>query len=209
MDIVKTILTSWPLAIVIIVFAIRGSLKKIIENRLFSFKVGNVEVTFDRLLKEVDESLKDESPEINECSTTNKESKEAEETVKTKSPQEKLAEQKKARKLEVEEKERIYNIISEDPEKAITRSWSLIIRELKRLGEKNGLHRRYSMFDDIIYTLIRNDVISKNSYSALIRLYQIIVLVKTSKNGYKWTEEDAYSFYKSCRSVLRQLRRID
>ncbi|QAT44348.1 hypothetical protein EQZ01_01070 [Bacillus subtilis] len=208
MDIVKTILTSWPLAIVIIVFAIRGSLKKIIENRLFSFKVGNVEVTFDRLLQEVDESLQDESPEINEGCTTNKESKDAKETVETKSPQESLAEQKKARELEAQEKKRIYNLISEDPEKAITRSWSLVFQELKRLGEKNGLDRRISMFDNILYNLIRNDEISKNTFSALIRLYQIIVLVKTSKNGYKWTEEDASSFYKSCRLVLRQLRNI-
>ncbi|RXK26471.1 hypothetical protein A6g_18445 [Bacillus velezensis] len=60
-DLLKTILTSWPLAAVVIVFAIRKSLKTVIENRLFSFKVGNVEIIFDRLLNEVDRSLKEAS----------------------------------------------------------------------------------------------------------------------------------------------------
>ncbi|MEC1270521.1 hypothetical protein P9C27_18835 [Bacillus vallismortis] len=211
MDIIKTILTSWPLAIVIIVFAIRGSLKKIIENRLFSFKVGNIEVTFDRLIEEVDESLSNESqtPEINEDSTTDKESNDEENVkTKTKTSQEKLAEQKNARFKEEVEKKRISKLISEDPEGAMKTLWSLIYGELKRLGERKGLDtRQYVRFDDVIYELVENKIISKSFYSAIMALNRIRSLMDTaSHNGYKWTNDDAHSYYGSCRVVLRELR---
>lgn len=211
MEFLKTIVTSWPLAAVIIVFTIKGSLKKIIEDRLFKFKVGNVEIFVDRLLQEVDESLDEEdlSSEKNGESTTNNDSNEEKGPV-TKTPQEKMAEHIKARKLEKEERERIYNLISEDPVRATRSSWSMVWRELKKLGEKNGLNNRYMRIDDVLYTLIRNDVLSNSSYSAIIRLHQVLVLMNTAlKNGYKWTEDDASSFYSSCRSVLRKLRRIN
>ncbi len=61
----------WPIASIVIVFALRGSVKKIIEGRLFSFKVGNVEINFDKLLEQVNENL-DEGNTTDELELANK-----------------------------------------------------------------------------------------------------------------------------------------
>ncbi|MFE4510748.1 hypothetical protein ACFRC2_13625, partial [Bacillus subtilis] len=85
-DLLKTILTSWPLAAVVIVFAIRKSLKTVIENRLFSFKVGNVEIIFDRLLEKVDQNL-EEASQLSEEEKVDPESVKESENTQTEKPQ--------------------------------------------------------------------------------------------------------------------------
>ncbi|MBV7321651.1 hypothetical protein [Bacillus halotolerans] len=54
---ITNVLSSWPLAIVIIIFVLRGSIKKVIEEKLSSFKVGSVEFYFEKLLETADEGL--------------------------------------------------------------------------------------------------------------------------------------------------------
>ncbi|MEH7798989.1 hypothetical protein V7309_19090, partial [Bacillus safensis] len=138
----------WPVAIIIIVFALRGSVKKIIEGRLFSFKVGNVEVTFDKLLEEVNESLKEEDiSSEDEESFNNKDSNK--QMSKLKTTEEIQEAKRKAREIAKEEDEDIYNLISENPEKAMQQSWGLVYRELRILGEK--FNAKIFMFEDNIY----------------------------------------------------------
>lgn len=196
----------WPVAIIIIVFALRGSVKKIIEGRLFSFKVGNVEVIFDKLLEEVNESLKEEdiSPEDEE-SFNNKDSNK--QMSKLKTTEEIQEAKRKAREIAKEEDENIYNLISENPEKAMKQSWGLVYRELRILGEK--FNAKIFMFEDNIYTLVRKGVISRSAFRAIIKLREIRNLMKpSSKNGYNWSEKEALSFHSSCRSILSELRKI-
>ncbi|MEC0765730.1 hypothetical protein [Bacillus atrophaeus] len=213
-DLLKTILTSWPLAAVVIIFAIRKSLKTVIENRLFSFKVGNVEVTFDRLLEEVDESLNNESqsPDLNEDSTTNDESNENKVTAQTKTAQEKQAEKADAIRLDKKAQEIMYNIIPdlipESPEKAMKRSWSMVVRELRALGAKYTPNHEMMPTKHAFYTLIKCEVLSLEVYKALENLDRINSMVHSTAE-YKWTEEDAWSYYKRCRSAYRKLKRLN
>ncbi|WP_338712093.1 hypothetical protein WAA16_11985 [Bacillus pumilus] len=191
----------WPAAIIIIVFALRGSVKKIIEGRLFSFKVGNVEVVFDKLLEEVNESLNEGNISLeNEESFSNKD------ISMTKTTEEIKAERKKARAVAREEDEEIYRIISVNAEEAMRRSWRLVGRELVILAKKynDGI----ALFEDNLYSLVRKEVISRSTFRAILKLLQITSLMKpSSRNGYEWTEEDALSFHRSCRGILTELRK--
>lgn len=191
----------WPAAIIIIVFALRGSVKKIIEGRLFSFKVGNVEVVFDKLLEEVNESLNEGNISLeNEESFSNKD------ISMTKTTEEIKAERKKARAVAREEDEEIYRIVSVNAEEAMRRSWRLVGRELVILAKKynDGI----ALFEDNLYSLVRKEVISRSTFRAILKLLQITSLMKpSSRNGYEWTEEDALSFHRSCRGILTELRK--
>lgn len=191
----------WPAAIIIIVFALRGSVKKIIEGRLFSFKVGNVEVVFDKLLEEVNESLNEGNISLeNEESFSNKD------ISMTKTTEEIKAERKKARAVAREEDEEIYRIISVNAEEAMRRSWRLVGWELVILAKKynDGI----ALFEDNLYSLVRKEVISRSTFRAILKLLQITSLMKpSSRNGYEWTEEDALSFHRSCRGILTELRK--
>ncbi|MFP7209106.1 hypothetical protein SFC73_09510 [Bacillus safensis] len=182
----------WPIASIVIVFALRGSVKKIIEGRLFSFKVGNVEINFDKLLEQVNENL-DEGYTTDELELANKkESSEETEENSKKDLVERIKQRdlkREQRELEKEQRKRIQELISEDPKKGIVFSWRMVKKELLKLGVKNGLTDiGYVNTTDIFYSLIKNDVISNRFYSALANLSQIAIIVNMKKmimNGQK------------------------
>ncbi|APJ11159.1 hypothetical protein [Bacillus safensis] len=182
----------WPIASIVIVFALRGSVKKIIEGRLFSFKVGNVEINFDKLLEQVNENL-DEGNTTDELELANKkESSEETEENSKKDLVERIKQRdlkREQRELEKEQRKRIQELISEDPKKGIVFSWRMVKKELLKLGVKNGLTDiGYVNTTDIFYSLIKNDVISNRFYSALANLSQIAIIVNMKKmimNGQK------------------------
>ncbi|KIL18105.1 hypothetical protein V6Z54_17785 [Bacillus sp. MAG717A] len=203
----------WPIASIVIVFALRGSVKKIIEGRLFSFKVGNVEINFDKLLEQVNENL-DEGNTTDELELANKkESSEETEENSKKDLVERIKQRdlkREQRELEKEQRKRIQELISEDPKKGIVFSWRMVKKELLKLGVKNGLTDiGYVNTTDIFYSLIKNDVISNRFYSALANLSQIAIIVNMKKNDYEWTEKEAESFLTSCMSAVRRLRDIN
>ncbi|MCY7827682.1 MULTISPECIES: hypothetical protein [Bacillus] len=198
MDIVKTILTSWPLATVIIVFAIRGSLKKIIENRLFSLKVGNVEIAFDKLIKEADEGLNHYDKNLQEKlqSKSDKtdeehgdEQTEADQNDDEKMPLLTLNELKEIRKN------------TKTPKETILYSWFLVSSELRDFANSIG-EQNLEDDIDIIMTLWVKKAITDDLAKALNTLNEIYNEFKVVKlKKYQVNE-----FLKKCLIAKKQLQ---
>ncbi|MDN0189865.1 hypothetical protein ABS751_12175 [Bacillus subtilis] len=198
MDIVKTILTSWPLATVIIVFAIRGSLKKIIENRLFSLKVGNVEIAFDKLIKEADEGLNHYDKNLQEKiqSKSDKtdeehgdEQTEADQNDDEKMPLLTLNELKEIKKN------------TKTPKEAILYSWFLVSSELRDFANSIG-EQNLEDDVDIIMTLWVKRAITDDLAKALNTLNEIYNEFKVVK----LKKYQANEFLKKCLIAKKQLQ---
>ncbi|MEC2196359.1 hypothetical protein [Bacillus velezensis] len=196
MDIVKTILTSWPLATVIIVFAIRGSLKKIIENRLFSLKVGNVEIAFDKLIEKADKGLNDKNLQGKLQSKSHKtdeehgdEQTEAEQNYDEKIPLLTLNELKDIKK------------IAKNPKEAIVYSWFLVLSELRDFADLIG-EPNYEDDIDIIMTLWVKKAITDDLAKALNTLSEIY----NEFNVLKLKKYQAYEFLEKCLIAKKQLQ---
>ncbi|MEC2274723.1 hypothetical protein PNF29_20645 [Bacillus subtilis] len=198
MDIVKTILTSWPLATVIIVFAIRRSLKKIIENRLFSLKVGNVEIAFDKLIKEADEGLNHYDKNLQEKiqSKSDKtdeehgdEQTEADQNDDEKMPLLTLNELKEIKKN------------TKTPKEAILYSWFLVSSELRDFANSIG-EQNLEDDVDIIMTLWVKRAITDDLAKALNTLNEIYNEFKVVK----LKKYQANEFLKKCLIAKKQLQ---
>ncbi|MBG9768849.1 hypothetical protein [Bacillus vallismortis] len=176
-DLLKTILTSWPLAAVVIVFAIRKSLNTVIENRLFSFKVGNVEIIFDRLLEKVDQNLEEASQLSEEVKVDSKSVKESENT-QTEKPQ-----------------------YVKPPRIIIRESWkevAIIIRNL--IIEREGKAERTITINSINYlTRILPDSLAEALFN-LLKLRDLLL----DKNNLL-TRDDALLFRTRCLNTAKAL----
>ena len=58
-ELLKMILTSWPLAIVLIVLLLKKSLNELLLNRLITLRVGGVELEIAKLFESIDKNLEE------------------------------------------------------------------------------------------------------------------------------------------------------
>ncbi|MCY7895108.1 hypothetical protein MOB09_19340 [Bacillus vallismortis] len=198
-DLLKTILTSWPLAAVVIVFAIRKSLKTVIENRLFSFKVGNVEIIFDRLLEKVDQNLE-------EASQLSEEEKVEPESVKE-PESEKEPEDLKEPENNRTEKPRYKNYSEPSvirPRMLVKASWKEVENEIRSLvihSESEKIARMGSIRKCIRY--LAENVVSPELAEALRNLLELRDLLLNEH--YKLKNVDATIFRSRCLSAIDEL----
>ncbi|KIN37606.1 hypothetical protein ACFTRE_18600 [Bacillus subtilis] len=188
-DLLKTILTSWPLAAVVIVFAIRKSLKTVIENRLFSFKVGNVEIIFDRLLEKVDQNL-EEASQLSEEEKVDPESVKESENTQTEKPQYKP--QYKP------------DLPLRKPRILVRNSWEVIDDHIRNLVESEiKMNRVWSTRKCINY--LAENVIPETLAEALFNLLELRNLLLNE--NYKLTRDDAILFRSRCLSAVNELNK--
>ncbi|CAI6231326.1 hypothetical protein NRS6131_01190 [Bacillus subtilis] len=186
-DLIKTILTSWPLAAVVIVFAIRKSLKTVIENRLFSFKIGNVEIIFDRLLEKVDQNL-EEASQLSEEEKVDPESVKGSENTQTEKPQ-----QKPQYKPDLSLRK---------PRILVRNSWREIDDHIRNLVESEIKMRRVWSTRKCINYLAEN-VIPGTLADALFNLLELRNLLLNE--NYQLTRDDAVLFRSRCLSAINEL----
>ncbi|MEW5069660.1 hypothetical protein ABVK62_18435 [Bacillus subtilis] len=199
-DLLKTILTSWPLAAVVIVFAIRKSLKTVIENRLFSFKVGNVEIIFDRLLEKVDQSLQEASQRSEEEKVDSETMKEAENT-KTEKFEYKLPETPPS--ILKESEDYTYILAEKKPRLLVRESWREVGHKIRSLvAEREGdASRRRSIISCINY--LANQVVQPELGNALRSLLELRDFLLNE--NYRIKSVDATIFRSRCLSVIDEL----
>ncbi|MCY8420286.1 hypothetical protein [Bacillus inaquosorum] len=188
-DLLKTILTSWPLAAVVIVFAIRKSLKTVIENRLFSFKVGNVEIIFDRLLEKVDQNL-EEASQLSEEENVDPESVKESKNTQTEKPQHKP--QYKP------------DLSLRKPRILVRNSWREIDDHIRNLVESEiKMNRVWSTRKCINY--LAENVIPGTLADALFNLLELRNLLLNE--NYQLTRDDAILFRSRCLSAVNELNK--
>ncbi|MEG7381839.1 hypothetical protein V5785_21615 [Bacillus subtilis] len=198
-DLLKTILTSWPLAAVVIVFAIRKSLKTVIENRLFSFKVGNVEIIFDRLLEKVDQSLQEASQRSEEEKVDSETVKEAENT-KTEKFEYKLPETPPSI---LKESEDYSYILAEKPRLLVRKSWKEVDHQIRSLvAERAGDPIRERSIEACINYLAKKVVQPElgNALRSLLELRDFLL-----NENYRLKSVDATIFRSRCLSAIDEL----
>ncbi|MER1260613.1 hypothetical protein NQS41_10110 [Bacillus sp. C3(2022)] len=220
MEIFKTILTSWPLAAVIIVFAIRGSLKKIIESRLSSLKVGNVEFTFfeqlargfDENLKKYDEDEKKSNPAqenyndkqspSNTQDFQNNKGEDSKESAKEKLTAKKI--KSRPIKIEFHDRAEMFNLAIADPQKLVQISWQMVedeLLEIKNLYSFQGVSTKKSTYD----LLEQYKIIPTELATALMHLsfmHKLLIVQKELNSG------EAYEFFSRCTRAVDELRKI-
>lgn len=198
-DLLKTILTSWPLAAVVIVFAIRKSLKTVIENRLFSFKVGNVEIIFDRLLEKVDQSLQEASQRSEEEKVDSETMKEAENT-KTEKFEYKLPETPPSI---VKESNDYSYIVGEKPRLLVKESWREVERKIRSLViESGGNDFRFKHpKNNMIYLTKEYPQLGK-ALKSLLELRNFLL-----NENYELKSVDATIFRSRCLSAIDELNK--
>ncbi|WP_342412139.1 hypothetical protein NYE22_21480 [Bacillus sp. FSL K6-1560] len=223
-DLLKTILTSWPLAAVVIVFAIRKSLKAVIENRLFSFKVGNVEIIFDQLLKEAakglesgDDGSKSETENVEASDLAeNADASNSTEKDEEKSHDAHVEKETEAIPYHIKDSKENYNykrkhfttvrhLAKESPGLAIEYTWSLVRSELVDILLKYGAYEHVEKDDkDIIETLLYNSIITKDLAKALYSLNEISELHNAKKINYFMVLQ----YYEGCINAVDKLKEI-
>ncbi|MCY8378422.1 hypothetical protein [Bacillus haynesii] len=217
-DLLKTILTSWPLATVVIVLAIRKNLRAVIENRLFSLKVGNVEITFDQLLKEATEGLKSGEIELKsntkygDAKNLNEKSEGKEDDIHDEMATEGI----KVNKEEIKENNfinykyrrhfaNVKNLAKDSPTLALEYSWRLVRAELVEILLKYGAVDEIEQEDEgIINFLLYNDIITKDLAKALHSLKEIAALKIDIKIHYFMLLD----YYDRCIHAVEQLKDI-
>ncbi|MCX2854283.1 MULTISPECIES: hypothetical protein [Bacillus] len=198
-DLLKTVLTSWPLAAVVIVFAIRKSLKTVIENRLFSFKVGNVEIIFDRLLEKVDQSLQEASQRSEEEKVDSETMKEAENT-KTEKFEYKLPETPPSI---VKESNDYSYILATKPRLLVKESWWEVERKIRRLAiESGGDDFRLKHPKNSIFYLTREYPQLGKALMSLFELRNFLL-----NENYELKSVDATIFRSRCLSAIDELNK--
>ncbi|OWP58523.1 hypothetical protein ETZ92_019345 [Bacillus velezensis] len=198
-DLLKTILTSWPLAVVVIVFAIRKSLKTVIENRLFSFKVGNVEIIFDKLLEKVDKSLEEASQLSEEEKVDSETIKEAENT-KTEKFEYKLPETPPSI---VKESNDYSYIFATKPRLLVKESWKEVEFHIKTLVLENGGGNILRASTKYLIDYLAKDIVPPQLGRALITLLQLRDFLLNE--NYELKLIDATIFRSRCLSAIDEL----
>ncbi|CUB44692.1 MULTISPECIES: hypothetical protein [Bacillus] len=198
-DLLKTILTSWPLAAVVIVFAIRKSLKTVIENRLFSFKVGNVEIIFDRLLEKVDQSLQEASQRSEEEKVDSETMKEAENT-KTEKFEYKLPETPPSI---VKESNDYSYIVATKPRLLVKESWREVERKIRSLViESGGNDFRFKHPKNSMIYLTKEYPQLGKALKSLLELRNFLL-----NENYELKSVDATIFRSRCLSAIDELNK--
>ncbi|CAI6222189.1 hypothetical protein NRS6085_01170 [Bacillus subtilis] len=184
-----TVLTSWPLAAVIIVVAVRGSLKKIIEDRLSNLKVGNMEISFEKLLATADEGL-------NRNELPSEENDERENSASVSEIQRDVS-------FEVMFS-RFKAILDSNIAAAVDYCWSFVKTELNDLAINAG----YLPLDDndsnTIEELKNLNVISGD----LVKSLDILRKINCEENAHKFSKLLAFEYFDRCYSAIKQLQKL-
>ena len=207
MEIFKTILSSWPLAAVIIVFALRTSLKKIIEIRLSSFKVGNFEFTFEQLAKDFDENYKEAEEAVNKIIEPNVQ--DTSEVEKEKNEHVDMPQVKKIKskpiKIELHDYEEIHKLAGDDPERLIRRSWNMVKDQIREVAEQSIVDYTKGKISDTLYELEDLKIIPSELSKALADLHRMFILLLFSK---ELKSGSAVAYFFRCERAVDQLRKL-
>ncbi|MBT2169684.1 MULTISPECIES: hypothetical protein [Bacillus] len=197
-DLLKTILTSWPLAAVVIVFAIRKSLKSVIENRLFTFKVGNVEIIFDKLLEKVDQSLEEASQRSEEEKVESESVRESENTQT-----EKQYDLPEIQQSIVRESQYYSDALAKRPRLLVKESWREVERKIRSLAIESGGDdfRIKHPKNSIIYLTKEYPQLGK-ALKSLLELRNFLL-----NENYELKSVDATIFRSRCLSAIDELNK--
>ncbi|MES5395653.1 hypothetical protein ABU952_05910 [Bacillus amyloliquefaciens] len=197
-DLLKTILTSWPLAAVVIVFAIRKSLKTVIENRLFSFKVGNVEIIFDRLLEKVDQSLQEASQRSEEEKVDSQSGRESENTQT-----EKQYDLPEIQHSIVRESQYYSDVLVKRPRLLVKESWREVERKIRSLAiESGGSDFSLKPTKNSIFYLTKEYPQLGKALRSLLELRNFLL-----NENYELKSVDATIFRSRCLSAIDELNK--
>ncbi|WP_366207983.1 hypothetical protein [Bacillus amyloliquefaciens] len=208
-ELLKTSLTSWPLAVVVIVFAIRKSLKTVIENRLFSFKVGNVEIIFDKLLEKVDKSL-EEASQLSEKEKVESQSVRESENTQTEKqydlPEiqpEKQYDLPEIQQSIVRESQYYSDVLEKRPRLLVTESWREVERKIRSLAiESGGNDFRFKHPKNSIIYLTKEYPQLGKALKSLLELRNFLL-----NENYELKSVDATIFRSRCLSAIDELNK--
>ncbi|MCY9340605.1 hypothetical protein MOF28_19955 [Bacillus haynesii] len=204
-----TVLTSWPLAAVVIVFLLRKSFKTIIESRLSSLKLGPMEVFFNHIAKDFDKNIKEVNKHAEKQKTAKNQYIKDDKNEKSDGKKSKQNNAKiKPIKLDIHDYEEIYTLADSNPKKLLDMSWEMVksqIRDVEIAYSESDFPNPDPNVINIVRELEDQKIISAELTRALTNLSYMYTLLQIQKEP---NRGEVFSFYSRCEQAVAQLRKL-